>query len=250
MQLQARPLAGQALAAEPLRLPAPARALPIRARRSVAPRAADGAATGLSSNSSLLGPSLNSSSSSLGPKPPGSAPAKAAVSLSDVPLESGVGVDYTALRDLLAAANWREAEDETRAKLIQAAGPGAELRSWVYWSEVKSIPESDMRTLDALWAAASNGRFGYKVQRDIWVQNRRQWTKFFKAIDWVQGENNVYRKWPSEFKYVADAPKGHLPLTNALRGTRLFEAIMEHPAIAVPAAGGNGSGAGKPDWLK
>lgn len=36
-------------------------------------------------------------------------------------------------------------------------------------------------------------------------------------------------KWPQEFDYSAEAPKGHLPLTNALRGTRLFEAIMEHP---------------------
>lgn len=162
-----------------------------------------------------------------------------------------IGVDYTQLRDLLTEGNWREAEDETRARLIQAAGPGALQRSWVYWSEVKSIPVEDLRTLDALWSAASNGKFGYKVQRDIWVQNRRQWSKFFKAIDWVQGENNVYRKWPSEFKYTLDAPKGHLPLTNALRGTRLFEAIMEHPAFAAESktAGGSSNG-NKPDWLK
>ena len=40
--------------------------------------------------------------------------------------------------------------------------------------------------------------------------------------------------------YTADAPKGHLPLTNALRGTRLFEAIMEHEAFTKPqmSAGG------------
>lgn len=44
------------------------------------------------------------------------------------------------------------------------------------------------------------------------------------------GENNVYRKWPAEFDYSLDAPKGHLPLTNALRGTQLFQAILEHPA--------------------
>lgn len=253
MQLQARPLAGQApasvSAAESLRvarLPAP------RARRCIAPRAADAPPSGLTSNASLLGPSLSSSSPSLGPKlsTGGGAP-KPAVSLADVPLESGVGVDYAPLRDLLAAGNWREAEDETRAKLIAAAGAGAELRSWVYWSEVKAIPVEDMRTLDALWAAASGGRFGYRAQREIWVANKRQWTRFFKAIDWVQGENNVYRKWPSEFKYAADAPKGHLPLTNALRGTRLFEAIMEHPAFAAPAAGGaNGANGAKPDWLK
>jgi hypothetical protein len=62
------------------------------------------------------------------------------------------------------------------------------------------------------------------------------------------------RKWPTEFNYSLEAPKGHLPLTNALRGTRLFEAVMEHEAYAKAApksiGGGSGSnGAGQPDWL-
>ncbi|MEO2192166.1 MAG: GUN4 domain-containing protein [bacterium] len=150
----------------------------------------------------------------------------------DVELKSAIGVDYTKLRDLLAEGKWREAEDETRARLIEAAGEAAVERNWVYWSEAKSISVEDMETLDALWASASNGKFGYRAQRQMWIQNRKQWTRFFRAIDWVQGENDVYRKWPQEFKYEATAPKGHLPLTNALRGTRLFEAILEHPAFA------------------
>ena len=62
-----------------------------------------------------------------------------------------------------------------------------------------------------------------------------------------QGRDNNYRKWPQEFTYTLDAVKGHLPLTNALRGTQLFEAIMEHPAFARE----NENGAtGQPDWLK
>lgn len=43
--------------------------------------------------------------------------------------------------------------------------------------------------------------------------------------------NNVYRKWPAEFIYTKDAVRGHLPLTNALRGTQLFQALLEHPAF-------------------
>jgi hypothetical protein len=61
----------------------------------------------------------------------------------------------------------------------------------------------------------------------------------------VQGENNVYLKWPAEFNYSFEAVKGHMPLTNALRGTQLFQAIMEHPAWnkAATAAGGSGGSA-------
>lgn len=41
----------------------------------------------------------------------------------------------------------------------------------------------------------------------------------------------MYRKWPAEFKYSQDAPRGHLPLTNCLRGTQLFEELLAHPAF-------------------
>lgn len=44
------------------------------------------------------------------------------------------------------------------------AGPGAQKRGWVYFSEVEAIPAADMKTMDLLWRAASNGRFGYSVQ--------------------------------------------------------------------------------------
>ena len=121
-------------------------------------------------------------------------------------------------------------------------GPGAVGRGWVYFTEVKAIPADDLRTVDALWRAASGGRFGYAAQKEVWGQLGRQWGRFFKAIDWTQGENNNYRKWPAEFVYAASAPKGHLPLTNALRGTQLFQAILEHPAFdsAAAAAAANG----------
>ncbi|KAG2445075.1 hypothetical protein HYH02_008942 [Chlamydomonas schloesseri] len=149
----------------------------------------------------------------------------------EVELGTTAGIDYTTLRDHLANGEFREAEDETRALLIKLAGPEAVKRNWVYFTEVKNISVTDFQTLDSLWKASSNGKFGYSVQKEIWVQNTKRWPKFFKQIDWTQGENNNYRKWPMEFIYSLDAPRGHLPLTNALRGTQLFQAIMEHPAF-------------------
>ena len=88
-------------------------------------------------------------------------------------------------------------------------------------------------------------RFGFSVQREIWLQNRKQWTRLFKEIDWTHTESNYYRKWPQEFKYDSSAPKGHLPLTNCLRGTQLFKAILEHPAF--DRKGSNGS---TPEWMQ
>ena len=59
--------------------------------------------------------------------------------------------------------------------------------------QVKFIPEVDLRAIDGLWRAASNGKFGYSVQKEIWVQNRRYWERLFKVIDWTHGAHNYYR---------------------------------------------------------
>jgi len=149
----------------------------------------------------------------------------------DVELKSESGLSYELLRDLLAAGEWEKADDETRLKLIQLAGEEAVIRGWVYFTEVKEIPVVDLQTIDKLWQAYSNGRYGYSVQKKLWVKSKKVWTRLFKEIDWVQGENNAYKKWPLEFDWKVDAKKGHLPLTNCLRGTQLFQAVLEHPAF-------------------
>ena len=59
-------------------------------------------------------------------------------------------------------------------------------------AEVKFIPEQDMRTIDALWRAASDGKFGYGVQKEIWMQQSKYWSRFFKKIEWVQV---CFRNW-------------------------------------------------------
>eukprot|EP00879_Flechtneria_rotunda_P018571 GHRR01019487.1.p5 GENE.GHRR01019487.1~~GHRR01019487.1.p5 ORF type:complete len:102 (+),score=16.87 GHRR01019487.1:3139-3444(+) len=52
------------------------------------------------------------------------------------------------------------------------AGQGAIQRGWVYFTEVPTIPAADLQTVDALWLAASNNKFGYSVQRERWLQVR------------------------------------------------------------------------------
>lgn len=196
------------------------------------------------------------------------------------------GADYTLLRDLLASGQWEKADDETRLKLCQLAGEDAEAREWVYFTvrraaaaaalrrthplftallcvlqEVKTIPATDLRTVDALWTGYSRGRFGFSVQRALWLAEKRRLKGFFSRIGWTMGDNGAYRKFPSEFLWAADAPKGHLPLTNCLRGPQLLQAVLEHPAFGGPLepmgvragalqAGGRALNRGKPPLLE
>ena len=180
-----------------------------------------------------------------------------------------MGVDYATFRDLLKAGEWEKADDEHRRLMCVLAGEDAEDREWVYFTEVKNMPVTDLKTIDALWLHFSGGRYGFTIQRKLWGAQKRNWAKFFKKIDWTTGENGDYRKFPNEFLWQADAAPGHMPLTNALRGTQLFEALMEHPAFAPAKTAaevqaelkGQGTGAGedatskglkglkKPDWM-
>lgn len=82
----------------------------------------------------------------------------------------------------------------------------------------------------------------------IFKQCMGRWTKFFKAIDWTVGENNYYRKWPSEFIYTLDAKPGHLPVTNCLRGTQLFEGLMHHKALETKETTDDASNTAAKKW--
>eukprot|EP01025_Chloroclados_australasicus_P028916 TRINITY_DN286_c0_g4_i1.p1 TRINITY_DN286_c0_g4~~TRINITY_DN286_c0_g4_i1.p1 ORF type:complete len:235 (-),score=12.83 TRINITY_DN286_c0_g4_i1:104-808(-) len=172
---------------------------------------------------------------SFGPKAGSMSSTKSTESAEDklraVELKSGRNVDYEPLRQALLEKDFFKADDIHRKKLIEVAGEPAQERGWVYFSEVKDIPVEDLQTIDQLWVASSNGKFGFSVQRQIWRACDMKWSKFFQAINWLKGEKLNYRAWPAEFIYDLEATKGHLPLTNALRGTQLFECIMTHPAF-------------------
>eukprot|EP00249_Psilotum_nudum_P009067 c21687_g1_i1 orf=128-946(+) len=153
-------------------------------------------------------------------------------------VESEVGLSYEKLKVLLAAGEWQLADEETRRLLIVLAGENAVKRKYVYFSEVQFIPESDLKAIDNLWRAFSGEKFGYSRQRRIWKSVDRDFTSFFKKVGWMKALESdprqcTYRSFPSEFMWElgSSTPEGHLPLTNALRGTQLLNSILTHPAF-------------------
>ncbi|KAL2530072.1 Tetrapyrrole-binding protein [Forsythia ovata] len=130
-------------------------------------------------------------------------------------------------------------DEETRRLIIVLAGEAAQKRGYVFFSEVKFIQESDLKTIDELWKQYSDNKFGYSVQKKIWEKSDRDFTKFFIKVGWMKKleasevEQFNYRSFPTEFIWEMDenTPEGHLPLTNALRGTQLLTCILTHPAF-------------------
>lgn len=145
-----------------------------------------------------------------------------------VPLRSEGGIDYTTLQQLLVKQDFLAADRLTLEKLCELAGSTALQRKWLYFSEVDNFPIADLQTINTLWLIHSQGKFGFSVQRELWLSLSKNWEKLWPKIGWKTGNN--WTRYPNEFTWDLSAPRGHLPLSNQLRGVRVIASLLSHPA--------------------
>ncbi|MEI7951425.1 MAG: GUN4 domain-containing protein [Synechococcaceae cyanobacterium ELA182] len=144
-------------------------------------------------------------------------------------LSSAAGLDYAPLQQQLMQRQFEEADRLTSALLRQLAGPGAEQRGYVFFSEVATFPSVDLESLDRLWVCYSRGRFGFSVQGRLLQGCNGQWERLWPRLGWKQGGR--WTRYPGSFTWSLEAPEGHMPLVNQLRGVRLMDALLHHPAL-------------------
>ncbi len=144
--------------------------------------------------------------------------------------ESSVGIDYGVLQYELLNENFENADRLTSSYLRKLAGNAAESRGYVYFTEVSSIPVIDLKTIDRLWQLYSQGKFGFSVQARLLKSLNGRYEKLWPRIGWKK--EGIWTRYPSAFTWEMKAPEGHMPLVNQLRGVRLMDSILNHPAIA------------------
>ena len=129
-------------------------------------------------------------------------------------LDSKGVVDYTYLRDLLAAGEWQKADRETETVMIKASG--REQEGWLSEEDLETFPCEDLRTINELWVKYSDGRFGFSVQKHIWEsiegtnkdEDVEVWKSFGNKVGWRVNDSWIgYRN----LTFSLDAPEGHLP---------------------------------------
>lgn len=139
----------------------------------------------------------------------------------NIALKSARGVNYSKLQQLLAAGNWKEADEETGKVMCRVAGRESE--GWLRREDIDNFPCEDLQTIDQLWLHYSNGKFGFSVQKEIYesltkqriyVYDHEMWRKFSDHVGWRKGI--FRRKWLSYEDYdltfdLQKAPKAHLP---------------------------------------
>ena len=131
----------------------------------------------------------------------------------------------------LLSEHFEEADRLTSCALRQLAGDRAVQRGYVYFSEVPPMEALDLTTIDRLWVAYSQGRFGFTVQARLLNALDGRYERLWPRIGWKT--DGVWTRYPGSFQWSMDAPEGHMPLVNQLRGVRLMDALLQHPGLAI-----------------
>ena len=139
--------------------------------------------------------------------------------IDQVPLESEKSANYTKLRDLLKAQKWKEADQETYRLMITIVG--REEGDYFRTGDLLNFPCKDLKTIDGLWLQASQGRYGFSVQKEIYVRcgakldgkypSHEIWEKFGTEVGWRVNnswQNYHFHTWGI---CVSEVPIGHLP---------------------------------------
>jgi hypothetical protein len=143
---------------------------------------------------------------------------------------SAAGLEYGSLQRYLMEQEFEQADRLTSQRLRELAGEDAVRRGYVYYSEVPAMASTDLESLDRLWLVYSRGRFGFSVQGRLLAACGGRWEKLWGRLGWKQ--DGIWTRYPASFTWSLDAPDGHMPLVNQLRGVRLMDALLQHPALA------------------
>jgi len=142
---------------------------------------------------------------------------------------SDVGFDYSPLQRFLLNESYEDADRFTSSKLRELAGEKAVKRGYVYFSEVELIPSIDLSTMDKLWVVYSRGKFGFTVQAKLLDSLGGRYDKLWPRIGWKK--DGIWTRYPKSFNWSIEAPNGHMPLVNQLRGVRLMDALLNHQGL-------------------
>ncbi|MGK7872941.1 MAG: GUN4 domain-containing protein [Xenococcaceae cyanobacterium] len=139
-------------------------------------------------------------------------------------ISSETGVDYTPLRNLLAAEQWKKADEETFIVMLK-----------VMSRSQGQFLCTDLQTIDQLWLQYSNWRFGFSVQKRIYQNlggtkeyDQEIWEAFGDRVGWR--ENDDWRYY-NQLTFNLSAKEGHLPAGRDRR--QLYHALITESLMAL-----------------
>ncbi|MBW4520265.1 MAG: GUN4 domain-containing protein [Scytolyngbya sp. HA4215-MV1] len=140
----------------------------------------------------------------------------------------------TQLEDFLKNQQWQAADQETYRLIITTVGK--EDGQWFEPEELLNFPCEELKAIDRLWVKYSNGRFGFSVQKQIYVECGAKldgkypgdeiWKKFGEQVGWRKDEMvmSIRDLHPS-----LSSPRGLFPCFSwMLRSHSFVEPLLSH----------------------
>jgi hypothetical protein len=75
---------------------------------------------------------------------------------------------YRPLAYFLSTGQWQRADEETFGLMLKVAGKKDQ--GYLSFSDIRQFPGADLQLIDFLWVTYSDGKFGFSVQKQIWVE--------------------------------------------------------------------------------
>lgn len=119
------------------------------------------------------------------------------------------------LEELLQAQDWRAADEATLALMLAIADRRAE--GWLHHESIENFSCGDLERIDQQWLQASDGRFGFSVQREIYLEacsgnpnsnDVEAWECLGDKVGWYK--NGRWLDY-EQLSFDSAAPAGHLP---------------------------------------
>jgi len=147
-------------------------------------------------------------------------PSDPEVKKNPVELVSAKGIDYSELEKLLKAQEWRKADELTAKHMLKVAN--RESQGYLDGASIKAFPCEDLRTIDQLWVHYSNSKFGFSVQKNLWLEcggklgryDYDVWKKLAVKVGWYhpqKDDERTYTEFMNETKNAQDALSASLP---------------------------------------
>jgi hypothetical protein len=125
---------------------------------------------------------------------------------------------YQKLEELLKTGQWRDADKETYRLMITTVGK--EDGQWFDKEDLLNFPCEDLKAIDGLWVKYSQGKFGFSVQKKIYVDcgatldgeypGDNIWKEFCDRVGWSKGGN--YLNYRDLTANPSLSPAGEFPL--------------------------------------
>jgi hypothetical protein len=114
-----------------------------------------------------------------------------------------------------------------------------EKEGWLDIESIQAFPSVDLNTINQRWLKYSEGRFGFSLQKWLYLDSGGNpdglndadaWGKFGQRVKW-----NIGGKWISykQLGFYTSAPDGHLPVLWGGNGWRSDCANIDLDAISV-----------------